>query len=159
MLEIKRVFSQLHRKFAIVVLASVIWLISLPAPLVQAAGYYSAENHQVEINRPYYTTKERRIAPTETNRPYYTTKERTKAKLNTPATGEDYIESGKRAGEVIPKDLGTGSRQKNPINMLKRAGEELGNNPLKRSFGAKDYDRSEIEKELAENKAARGDLD
>lgn len=159
MLEIKSVFNRLRRKFAIVILACLIWLISLPAPLVQAAGYYSAENQKVEINRPYYANKERKVARTEANRPYYTTKERNKAKLNTPATSDDYVESGKRAGEVIPKDLGTGSRQKNPINMLQRAGEELGNEPLKRSFGAKDYERSEIEKELARNKAARGDLD
>jgi hypothetical protein len=72
---------------------------------------------------------------------------------------DDYFESGKRAGEVIPKDLGTGSKQKNPIDMLKRAGEEVVNNPLKRTLGADDYDRSEIEKDLARNKAARGDFE
>ncbi|NEU75868.1 hypothetical protein PI95_025750 [Hassallia byssoidea VB512170] len=71
----------------------------------------------------------------------------------------DYVESGKRAAEVIPKDLGTGSRQKNPVEMLKRFGSELTNEPQKRSFGAKDYERSEIEQELARNKAQRGDYD
>ncbi len=76
------------------------------------------------------------------------------------ATGDDdYIESGKRAAEVIPKDLGTGSRQKNPVEMLKRFGSELTNEPQKRSFGAQDYERSEIEQELARNKAERGDYD
>lgn len=158
MLQIKTELNQMCRKFTIVILASLIWLISLPAPLVQAAGYYSAENQKVEVTRPYYATKER-TARYESSKPYYTTKERNKSKLNTPVIGDDYVESGKRAGEVIPKDLGTGSRQKNPINMLQRAGEELGNEPLKRSFGAKDYERSEIEKELARNKAARGDFD
>ncbi|MBD2387290.1 hypothetical protein [Cylindrospermum sp. FACHB-282] len=114
MLEIKRIFNQLHRKLAIVMLASVIWLISLPAPLAQSAGYYSAETHKLEVTRPYYASKERKIARSEANRPYYTIKERNQSKLKTPATGDDYIESGKRAGEVIPKDLGTGSRQNIP---------------------------------------------
>lgn len=69
----------------------------------------------------------------------------------------DELESGKRAAEVIPKELGAGSRQKNPAEMLKRAGEELGNDQVQRAFGAKDYDRSGLEKELARNKAQRGD--
>lgn len=72
---------------------------------------------------------------------------------------DDYVESGKRAAEVIPKDLGTGSKQKNPVEMLKRFGSELTNEPQKRSFGAQDYERSEIEQELARNKAQRGDYD
>lgn len=72
---------------------------------------------------------------------------------------DDYVESGKRAAEVIPKDLGTGSKQKNPVEMLKRFGSELTNEPQKRTFGAKDYERSEIEQELARNKAQRGDYD
>lgn len=70
----------------------------------------------------------------------------------------DYVKSGKRAAEVIPKELGTGERQKNPINMLKRAGEELGNDLPKRAAGANDYDRSKVEQELARNKAQRGDF-
>jgi hypothetical protein len=72
---------------------------------------------------------------------------------------DDYVESGKRAAEVIPKDLGTGIKQKNPGEMLKRFASELTNEPQKRSFGAKDYERSEIEQELARNKAQRGDYD
>jgi hypothetical protein len=72
-------------------------------------------------------------------------------------SANDYIESGKRAAEVIPKDLGTGIKQKNPVEMLKRFGSELTNDPAKRSFGAEDYERSEIEQELARNKAERGD--
>ncbi|MBF2066643.1 MAG: hypothetical protein IGS39_19815 [Calothrix sp. C42_A2020_038] len=71
---------------------------------------------------------------------------------------DDYIESGRRAAEVIPQELGTGSRQKNPVNMLKRAGEELGNDLPKRVVGANDYDRSQVEQELARNKAKRGDF-
>jgi hypothetical protein len=43
--------------------------------------------------------------------------------------------------------------------MLKRFGSELTNDPQKRSFGAEDYERSEIEQELARNKAERGDYD
>ncbi len=72
---------------------------------------------------------------------------------------DDYVESGKRAAEVIPKDLGTGSKQKNPVEMLKRFGSELTNDPLQRTVGAQDYERSEIEQELARNKAQRGDYD
>jgi hypothetical protein len=74
-------------------------------------------------------------------------------------SANDYVESGKRAAEVIPKDLGTGIKQKNPVEMLKRFGSELTNDPQKRSFGAEDYERSEIEQELAHNKAQRGDYD
>jgi hypothetical protein len=72
---------------------------------------------------------------------------------------DDYVESGKRAAEVIPKDLGTGSKQKNPVEMLKRFGSELTNDPAKRTLGSEDYERSEIEQELARNKAQRGDYD
>jgi hypothetical protein len=158
MLEMKRLFNQMHRQIAIVMLACLIWLIGLPMLSAQAAGYYSLKNHKVEITRPYYSTKEHRLVRTEVVRPFYSNKDRVKAKVyTTPEMGDDYIESGKRAGEVIPKDLGTGSRQKNPINMLKRAGEELGNEPLKRTFGARDYEKSEIEQELMRNKAERGD--
>ncbi|MBD2625990.1 hypothetical protein [Trichormus variabilis] len=155
---IKRLFNQLSRHISLLILAGLIWLMGLPMLSVHADGFYSEKTHKTEMNKPFYSTKQRRIATNEPFKPYYSTQERHKQKVyTTPATEEDYIESGKRAGEVIPKDLGTGSRQKNPINMLKRAGEELGNEPLKRSFGAKDYERSEIEQELARNKAARGD--
>jgi hypothetical protein len=158
--KIKRLFNQKHRQLAIFMLAWLIWLIGLPMLSVQATGYYSDKNHKMEITRPYYSTKEGRLIIDEPVRPFYSIQDRRKEKVyTTPAIGDDYIESGKRAGEVIPKDLGTGSRQKNPINMLKRAGEELGNEPPKRTFGAKDYERSEIEKELMRNKAERGDVD
>jgi hypothetical protein len=154
MLAIRNIFNQLQRKIALVMLAGLIWLISLPTNSVEAAGYYSVKDHKAEVVRPYYVTKERHIARTEQTTPYYATKNR----RHITTTGDDYIESGKRAAEVIPKELGTGKRQKNPITMLKRAGEEVTNNPLKRSFGTQDYQRSEIEKELARNKAARGDF-
>ncbi|MGM3306302.1 hypothetical protein ACSQ6I_10020 [Anabaena sp. WFMT] len=160
MMEIKRLFHQMHRQLALIILTSFIWLISLPMLSAQAAGYFSEKTHKVEITHPYYSTQDRRVAVNEPFRPFYSNQNRRKEKVyTTPEIGDDYIESGKRAGEVIPKDLGTGSRQKNPINMLKRAGEELGNEPQKRTFGTRDYERSEIEKELMRNKSERGDFD
>ncbi|MFH7028304.1 MAG: hypothetical protein ACHBN1_23615 [Heteroscytonema crispum UTEX LB 1556] len=134
MLAINRTLNKMRRQIATIMLAGLVWLISLPVTSAQAEGYFGEKNHNVQA-----TAKNLKNLP--------------------DTSGDDYIESGKRAAEVIPKDLGTGSRQKNPIDMLKRAGEEVGNNPLKRGFGAKDYDKSEIEEELARNKAARGDSD
>ena len=129
MLAFNRIFNQLRRSIAIAFLAGLIFLTTLPAS-AQAAGYYSGD----------FSTKD--INPTG------------------QATGTDnYIESGKRAAEVIPKDLGTGSRQKNPVEMLKRFGSELTNDPAQRTLGSQDYERSEIEQELARNKAQRGDYD
>lgn len=127
MLEINRVFNLLRRTLLTVLLAGVVLLISLPATSVQA---------------------------------FAATTSPTKGQINTqenPISGFDEIESGKRAAEVIPKELGSGSRQKNPGEMLKRAGEELGNNQVQRAFGADDYDRSGLEEELARNKAKRGE--
>jgi|GEM_PF-1362630 hypothetical protein len=160
MLATKRIFSQLRQRIALIILAALVWLIGLPMVPVQADGYYSVKDHKFETSRPYYATQERRLANTEASKPDYSTKERYQGRANIrQELGDEYIESGRRAGEVIPKDLGTGSRQKNPINMLKRAGEELGNDQIQRAFGARDYERSDIEKELARNKAARGDVD
>lgn len=136
MTEIIRTFHQLRRKIAVVLLAGLLAFISLPATSVQAAGYYSGDYSSSSVI-------EQKIGQNANHTP----------KIG----GDNYIESGKRAGEVIPKDLGTGSRQKNPLNMLQRAGEELGNDQPQRVFGAKDYDRSPIEQELARNKAHRGD--
>ncbi len=140
MLEINRVFGQLRRKMAIIMLAGLVWLISIPATSVQAAGYYSGD----------YATKEQATAEVEQ-------KIGKNANITPDIGGDDYLESGKRAAEVIPKDLGTGSRQKNPVEMLKRAGEELGNDQVQRAFGSEDYERSPLEEELARNKAQRGD--
>jgi hypothetical protein len=136
------------------------WIISLPTATVQAEGYYGNKSHKTDVRRPYYSTSDRTLTPEARQfLPYYSSPERRKERVHTtPGTGESYTESGRRAGEVIPKDLGTGSRQKNPINMLKRAGEEITNDPLQRSFGAEDYERSGIEQELRRNKAARGDF-
>ncbi|MBR8836661.1 MAG: hypothetical protein DSM106950_22255 [Stigonema ocellatum SAG 48.90 = DSM 106950] len=136
MLKINTIFGQLRRKIAIIMLAGLVLLISLPVNSVQAGGHYTGD---------------------------YATRENIEQKIGqndnvTPDIGgEDYVDSGRRAAEVIPKDLGTGSRQKNPIEMLKRAGEELGNNQIQRAFGAEDYERSPVEQELARNKAQRGD--
>ncbi|MFS0515909.1 hypothetical protein ACEYW6_14505 [Nostoc sp. UIC 10607] len=113
MLEIQRIFNQLRRKIAIVMLASLVWLISLPATSVQAEGYYSEKNHKVEVNKPYYTTKDRRVAQTESSKPYYATKERQKVKVKIPATGDNYIDSGKRATEGISRDSESESRLRN----------------------------------------------
>jgi hypothetical protein len=139
MLEINKLFYQIRRKIAVVLLAGLVWFISLPATSVQAAGYYSGD----------YSTR--------TNTEKAAEKMGNYANVKPQIGGDNYIESGKRAAEVIPKDLGTGARQKNPGNMLQRAGEELGNDQLQRAFGSQDYDRSAIEKELARNKADRGD--
>ncbi len=136
MTEIIKTFHQLRRKIAVVLLAGLLAFISLPTTSVQAAGYYSGDYSSSSVI-------EEKIGRNANQTPNI--------------GGDEYIESGKRAGEVIPKDLGTGSRQKNPLNMLQRAGEELGNDQPQRAFGAKDYDRSPIEQELARNKAHRGD--
>jgi hypothetical protein len=129
MLAFKKIFNQLRRNIAIAFLAGLMFLTSLPAS-AQAAGYYSGDFGTKDIN------------PTAQ-----------------PTHGDDYIESGKRAAEVIPKDLGTGIKQKNPVEMLKRFGSELTNDPAQRTLGSQDYERSEIEQELARNKAQRGDYD
>lgn len=111
MLTIKNILNQWRRKIALLVLSGLIWLISLPTNSVEATGYYSVKDHKTEVVKPYYTRKERPIARTETTRPYYTTQNRKRI----TTTGDDYIESGKRATEVIPKELGTDKRPKNPI--------------------------------------------
>ncbi|MEA5567194.1 hypothetical protein [Anabaena sp. UHCC 0399] len=127
MLEIKHILHQWQRKIVLVMLTGLIWLISLPTNSVEATGYYSVKDHKAELVRPYYATRERHIAGTEITRPYYTTKDRTRI----TTTGDNYIESGKRGTEVMPKEIGTGKRQKNSI---------------KRTFRTNDYERSEIEK-------------
>lgn len=127
MLDIKRVFNLMRRTLLMVLVVSLVLLISLPATSLQA---------------------------------FAATTSPTKGQINTeetPISGFDEIESGKEAAEVMPKELGSGSRQKNPLEMLKRAGEELGNDQVQRAFGAEDYDRSGLEQELARNKAKRGD--
>jgi hypothetical protein len=141
MLTINRVFKQIARQIAVVMLVSLVSVFSFSATSAQAAGYYSGD---------YSTLNNTTEAEAKMGR---------NANMTPDISGDDYIESGKRAAEVIPKDLGTGSRQKNPANMLQRAGEELGNNQIQRAFGAQDYERSPIEQELARNKAQRGDYD
>ena len=130
MLEIKSIFKLLRHVILSVMVAGLVWLTGLPTASVQAGP------------AAYTASKAENIDPS------------VQAPLQ---SADDYIESGKKAAEVIPKDLGTGSRQKRPGEMLKRAGEELGNDQVQRAFGAKDYERSPLEQELARNKAARGD--
>ena len=132
MLKIRRIFNNAFQKVALVILAGLILFTSLPFPSAQAIDFSAIKENQIA-----------------------------NANQNAAESGQmtdEYIESGKRAAEVIPKDLGTGERQKNPVNMLKRLGEELGNDIPKRVVGDNDYDRSPIEQELARNKAARGDF-
>jgi hypothetical protein len=154
MLEIKKIFH----KITFFMLAGFVWMM-IPATNAQAAGYYSGDLS----TQDHYRLERAAHGNQGGVAPYFANKDRVEEKMGrntnvTPNIGEDdYVESGKRAAEVIPKELGTGSRQKNPVDMLKRAGEEVVNNPLKRSFGVNDYDRSPIEEELARNKAERGD--
>jgi hypothetical protein len=132
MLALNRIFNRVLRNIAIVFLVGLVAFTGVAINPAQA--------------NPLEAAKERILGGHEEN-----------AAIAEEQT-DDYIESGKRAAEVIPKDLGTGSRQKNPVNMLKRAGEELGNDLPKRAVGANDYDRSEVEQELARNKAQRSDF-
>ncbi len=131
MLEIKKAFSSTFQKISLVLLVCSLSFISLPFASAQAVDFSVINEYQ--------------LASTNKNAAEF------------DQMTDEYIESGKRAAEVIPKDLGTGERQKNPVNMLKRLGEELGNDIPKRVVGDNDYDRSPIEQELARNKAARGD--
>jgi hypothetical protein len=149
MLGIIRKFNLLHRKIAVLLLVGLVWFISLPATSSQAAGYYSGDYSTGNPNASYSTNRADQQKAEEKMGRYAN---------ETPSIGSDnYIESGKQAAEVMPKDLGTGSRQKNPVNMLQRLGEELGNDQPQRAFGAKDYDHSPLEQELARHKAERGD--
>ncbi|GEM_PF-4197007 len=43
MLEINKRFGQFRRKMAIIMLAGLLWLVSIPAASVQAAGYFSGD--------------------------------------------------------------------------------------------------------------------
>lgn len=127
MLKIKTLFDQISRKVVLTLLVSLFLLLSLPVASVQAAGYYSEKTHKVQIVKPFYSTKERKIVRDEVVRPFYSTQERRKEKVYTTPSSDDYTESGKRAGKLIPKDLETESRQKNSVNILKRTEEELDN--------------------------------
>ncbi len=69
--------------------------------------------------------------------------------------GFDEIESGKKAAEVIPKNLG--NADKDTGRRVTRALNELTNDQYQRTFGAEDYKRSQAEQELSRNKAERGD--
>ncbi|MFN6568129.1 hypothetical protein [Dendronalium sp. ChiSLP03b] len=111
MLAIQKRFNQLCRQVAIALLATLVWIISLPATSVQADGYYSEKSHKVEATPPYYSTKERRIAQSERFKPYYTSKERHQKKVirTQPETGNN-IESSRRTKETIPRDLGSERR-------------------------------------------------
>ncbi len=107
MLNIPQIFNKLHRQLTIVLLAGLIWLVSLPTAPVQAAGYYQEQDHGIAVSKPYYGTRERKIVvQTEAIKPYYSTKERKREKviIKTPAAVDHTIESGKRGQEVIPKD-------------------------------------------------------
>ncbi|YAF97430.1 MAG: hypothetical protein AB3A66_07170 [Nodularia sp. CChRGM 3473] len=115
MLENNKLFNQLRRQISLILLTALVWFISLPTSASQAAGYYSDKSHNVEISQPYYITKERRIlVQKEPAKPYYSTKDRKKEKviIKTPEAENNYIESGKRPGAMMPKDSEAGIRQK-----------------------------------------------
>ncbi|WP_191760122.1 hypothetical protein [Komarekiella delphini-convector] len=111
MLEIQRIFNLVRGKIGIVLLAGLVWLISLPAASVQADGYYSEKAHKVEVSKPYYFTKERKVTQTEHSKPYYATNNHQK-KANLAQTDDDYIEKGKRTTQSIPQELRSRSREK-----------------------------------------------
>ncbi|WP_017654367.1 hypothetical protein [Fortiea contorta] len=113
MLKIQKIFHQLHHKITIVILASLVWLITLPTTAAQADGYYTNKDHRTEINQPYYSTKERHIAISEHAKPYYSTRDRRHERIirTTPATHDDYLDSGVRPGEAVPRDFRSETRQ------------------------------------------------
>ncbi|MBW4645549.1 MAG: hypothetical protein KME23_21615 [Goleter apudmare HA4340-LM2] len=115
MMEISKILNQFCRQITIVILTCLVWIISLPTTPVQADGYYSAKDHKVERNEPYYSLKERRVRVTETARPYYSTKDRKQERVikTRPGITDDYIDTGRRAGELTPQDLKTGNRSNN----------------------------------------------
>lgn len=114
-MEIKKKFNQICRQILLVILATLIWMISLPSTSVQADGYYSDKPHKTERTSRYYTNKQRNLELSETNRPYYSTKERSREKALKDAAEarERYVENGQRTGEVISPDVETRNRQRN----------------------------------------------
>ncbi len=107
MLNIRKIFNKLHRQLTIVLLAGLMWLISLPTAPVQAEGYYQEKDHNIAVSKPYYGNQERKIVvQTEAIKPYYSTKERKKEKviIKTPGAVDHSIESGKRGQELTPKN-------------------------------------------------------
>jgi hypothetical protein len=153
LLELKKHLSNAFCKIIIVFMVGLISLVCLQVPPAQAEGFYVVKKQKIEKVTPYFAGKHVNNTANKGRQISRTSENAVKAQQ----MSDDYIESGKRAAEVIPKDLGTGSRQKNPVNMLKRAGEELGNDIPKRVLGDNNYDRSPIEGELVRNKAARGE--
>jgi hypothetical protein len=92
MLEIQRKINQLGRKIAIVMLAALVWVISLPANSVHAEGYFAEKERKTESSKPYYSAKDRRIERTDPDRPYYANKER----LRNRTTARDSIDDRRR---------------------------------------------------------------
>ncbi|MDH6061761.1 hypothetical protein NWP17_15185 [Chrysosporum bergii ANA360D] len=98
----EKTFHQWHRQLAIVLLASLLWLMTLPTAVAQAEGYYQEKKQNAEITKPYYTNKERKmVIETEPNKPYYSTKERKKEKviIKTP-------DKTKEGEKIMPQDEG-----------------------------------------------------
>lgn len=107
MLKAQKILRQMYRQLTIVLIASLVWLVTLPTNSVQADGYYSEKNHHAAISKPYYVAKDRQVVVKEVPaQPYYSTKKRSKKKviIQTPETV-----NGKT---MIPQDLKTGTRQK-----------------------------------------------
>ncbi|BAB75432.1 hypothetical protein ACN23B_18745 [Anabaena sp. FACHB-709] len=96
MLEPKDVLKQLFCKIGLFILAGLIWVISLPIISVEAAGYYGEKNHKVEVSRPYYTNKQRRIDRPQNSQPYYANKDRKKEKASIRTPDDEYTTSHKQ---------------------------------------------------------------
>lgn len=96
MLKLKDVLQQLSCKVGLFTLAGLLWLISLPTTPVEAAGYYAEKNHQTELSRPYFSSKQRKIDRHEASQPYYGNKDRRKQKANIPISDDDFTASRKQ---------------------------------------------------------------
>jgi len=132
MLEINKLFKQLRQTLMTVMVIGLAWLISLPTALVQASpsiNYLGTEHNLIAANSK-------------------SSYDPLNAGLD--QGGFDEIESGKRAAEVIPKDLGNSN--KDVGERINRAVNELGNDQYQRVFGGLDKDEDSIKKSEAELK-------
>lgn len=54
------------------------------------------KNHKVEVSRPYYTNKQRRIDRPQNSQPYYANKDRKKEKASIRTPDDEYTTSHKQ---------------------------------------------------------------
>jgi hypothetical protein len=103
MLQLPQILKNWHHQLAIFLLAGLLWWTGLPTGAVQAAGYYQAKDHHIEVVQPYYATKERKvIIETEPIKPYYSTKHRKTEKviIKTPGAVDNTLEGGKQVEDL-----------------------------------------------------------